>query len=316
MRDKRMFDNKPIYNLVPLPYRHVSVQPYDGLLTEQAIINHLQGKDSYRRTRYVILEQTDQCAVAAVSRESEGPLFSPITAVSVLALPDTCTKVEDITVDPGNPTALGKKAKALGLGPEATLVVHGMDGHVNFIHHPRPLKIRVVDVVPPYPAKLWRLAEQVLSYAAGLPPIELSNENITFEALASRAGAAEAYLIPCRASGLNFAVPTYFLDERPARQNWTLIACERSRQIHRHFYGDDAPCVEMCPRKSLPPETGLTLIKCCLLEEHVEVEGQRAVVPWGANLAQVEGALRKLVEINSEFGEILPNDESLAEPTP
>ncbi len=296
-----MSDQQPIYNLVPLPYRHVSVQPYEGPMTEQAIVNHLQGKDSYRRTQYVVLEQADQCTVAAVSRDSEGPLFSPITDVSVLALSDTCINVEDTTVDTGNPTALGEKARALGLDSTQTLVVHGMDGHVNFIHHPRPLKIKIVDIVPPAPAKLGRLATHVLTYAAGLPPIELITEDITFQDLAGQAEDAAAYLIPCRASGLDFAVPTYFLDERPARQDWTMIACERSRQIHRHFYGDDAPCVEMCPRKLPQDKAGLSLIKCCLLEEHVEIDGNRAVVPWGADLAQVEGALRKLVEINNEL---------------
>ena len=62
--------------------------------------------------------------------------------------------VEDEQVDTGNPTALGRKALDLELEPGATLVVHGMDGHVNFIHHPQPLKINVIDVVPPTPAKI------------------------------------------------------------------------------------------------------------------------------------------------------------------
>ena len=80
-------EQQPLYNFVPLPYRHVSVQPYDGPMTEAAIVEHLLEKDSYRRTRYVVLEQGRNCAVAAVGRKSEGPLFSAITEVSVLALP-------------------------------------------------------------------------------------------------------------------------------------------------------------------------------------------------------------------------------------
>src|SRR5688572_3705455 len=126
-------------NLVSLPYRHVRVQPYHGPMTAEAIVAHLLGKDSYRRTRYVVLEQGETCAVAAVSRESEEPLFSSITAVEVLALPDTCRLIEDEATDPGNPSSLAAKALALDLGPEATLVVRGMYGHVNFIHQPNPL---------------------------------------------------------------------------------------------------------------------------------------------------------------------------------
>lgn len=314
----RSVAGQSVQNLVPLPYRHVSVQPYHGPMTAEAIVAHLLGKDSYRRTRYVVLEQGDAQAVAAVSRESEEPLFSPITAVEVLALPDTCVLVEDEAVDTGNPTALGAKALSLELGPEATLIVRGMYSHVNFIHHPNPIKIRVVEVTPPNPPKLMGLARQVLTYAEDLPPIQLLPEYFDLRDLARQAPEAEAYLIPCRASGLNFDAPTYFLDERPERRNWTLIACERSRQFHQHFYGDEAPRIEMCPRKlapvedaehklplsppSSPPVEGkeggsgsLTLLKCCLLESHIEVNGNLAVVPWGANLAQVEAALKALV---------------------
>lgn len=283
-------------NLVPLPYRHVSVQPYQGLLTVEAIVAHLLGKDSYRRTRYVVLEQGNICAVAAVSRQSEEPLFSPITAVEVLALPDTCILVEDEEVDPGNPSSLGAKALALGVGPEATLVVRGMYGHVNFIHHPNPIKVRVIEITPPNPPKLLGLARQVLTYADDLPPIQLQLQNFDLQDLAAaHAPDAEAYLIPCRASGLNFNVPTYFLDERPERHNWTMIACERSRQFHQHFYGDESPRIEMCPRKLAQDDGSPTLLKCCLLESHIEVNGNWAVVPWGANLTQVEAALRALV---------------------
>jgi hypothetical protein len=284
-------------NFVPLPYRHVSVQPYQGSMTAEAIKSHLLGKDSYRRTRYVVLEQGDACAVAAVSRESEEPLFSPITAVELLALPDGCLLVEDEAVDTGNPTALGAKALALGLGPEATLVVRGMYGHVNFIHRPNPLKIRLIEVTPPTPPKLLGLARQVLSYAEDLPPVQLVPHYFELRDLAAQAPEAEAFLIPCRASGLNFEVPTYFLDERPERRNWTMIACERSRQFHHHFYGDEAPRLEMCPRRLAQDDGVPTLLKCCLLEDHIELDGNWAIVPWGATLAQVEQGLRALVSL-------------------
>jgi hypothetical protein len=285
--------HKLIQNLVPLPYRHVSVQPYSGSMTADAIHSYLLGKDSYRRTRYIVLEQNTNCAVTAVSRESEEPLFSDITAVEVLALPDTCFLVEDEDVDPGNPSSLAAKARAMNLGPESTLVVRGMYQHVNFIHHPNSIQIRVVEVTPPHPPKLLSLARQVLGYA-DLPPIQLVSENFELQDLAAAAADAETYLIPCRASGLEFDKPTYFLDERPPRQNWTMIACERSRQFHQHFYGDEAPRIEMCPRELAQDNGGLTLVKCCQLEDGIEVVGNWATVPWGAKLAQVEEALKAL----------------------
>ena len=40
---------------------------------------------------------------------------------------------------------------------------------------------------------------------------------------------------------------------------------------------------------------GKTLTKCCLLERGLEVDGDTAVVPWGANLDEVREGLRKLL---------------------
>jgi hypothetical protein len=105
----------------------------------------------------------------------------------------------------------------------------------------------------------------------------------------------EAYLVPCRSGGLDdLSAPVSFLDERPERKNWTMIGCERSLQFHRHYYGDEPPRVEMCPRKIAGARSELTLLKCCLLEFHMEKDGPVAVVPWGSDLAMVESALRQL----------------------
>lgn len=282
-------------NFVPLPYRQVSVQPYLGEFSEAAIIAHLSGRDSYRRTRYIILHQGERCAVAWVDRESEVPLFSAIRNVVVLALPDTCLWVEDPTVDTANPTALAAAARRAGATAEQTVIVRGLDAHVNFIHRPQPIPLRVVDVVPPAPAKLVRMVEQVIAYI-NLPAIEVREQSIDLNELAKDAPDAEAFLVPCRASGLDLHAPTHFLDERPERQPWTMLACERSCQIHRHFYGEDnAPRIDFCPRNRVPADGTPTIIKCCLLEDRIEIADQRAIVPWGAQLSHVQAALEALM---------------------
>lgn len=280
-------------NLIPLPYRRVSVQPVDVALDENAIKSYLLGREAYRRTDYIVLRRGERCAVVAVKKAGSEPLFSPITEVEVLATPDECVWTEDPAVDPGNPSQMAAKARALGLPPDATLIVQGTYEHVNFIHHPDPLVIRVVDVTPPEPPKLLSLAQKVLQYA-DLPAIHLELERIDLRALAAQVrDSSPAYLIPCEASGLDLDAPTFFLDKHPPRQDWTLIGCERSRQIHRHFYSAEPRYVEMCPRKRVVSD-GPTLLKCCLLETGIEVEGDTAIVPWGADLRMVEEALKAL----------------------
>ena len=283
-----------VKNLIPLPYRRVSVQPYPGPMTVAAIEPHLLGREAYRRTDFIVLRGAEQqTAVVAITRAEREPLFSQITSVEVLALPDTCVCVERPAVDPANRSALAEVAHDLGVGPRGTVVVQGLYDHVNFIHHPDPLVVRVVEVAPPEPPKLYGLARHVLSYA-DLPPIRLELERIEVRDLAEQVRPA-SYLVPCRSGGLDdLPAPVYFLDERPERHDWTMIGCERSLQFHRHFYGDEPPRVEMCPRRLAVADGAPTLLKCCLLETHIEQDGATAVVPWGTDLAMVEDALRRL----------------------
>ena len=171
-----------------------------------------------------------------------------------------------------------------------------MYAHVNFIHHPDPLVIRILDVAPPEPVKLYDLAQRVLSYVDDLPPIRFELERIDLNDLAA-GHEPEAFLVPCRSGGLDrFSAPIFFLDERPERrQNWLLIGCERSLQFHRHYYGDEPPRVEMCPRQLVTNSSRPTLLKCCLLEFDTEIDGHIVVTPWGSDLKMVEKAIRQLV---------------------
>ncbi len=287
-------------NLVPLPYRRVSYQPYTGAMTAAAITAHLMGREAYRRTDFVVLHQDAAHALAAIATHERESLFSPIHSVEVLALPDTCRFADAPDTDPAIPSAIAAKAHDLGVGPEDTLIIRGKYEHINFIHHPDPLVIRVVEVAPPDPPKLFGLAQHVLSYA-DLPPIRLELERVDLNDLArdsaQQAGVPPAaYLVPCRSGGLDrFPAPVHFLDERPERHPWIMVGCERSLQFHRHYYGDEPPRIEMCPRRLTGHRTVPTLLKCCLLEFNIEQDGQVAIVPWGADLRMVEEALRRLI---------------------
>ncbi len=74
-----------------------------------------------------------------------------------------------------------------------------------------------------------------------------------------------------------------------------MIGCERSLQFHRHYYGDEPPQIELCPRQLAGTRDVPTLLKCCLLEFAPELDGNMAVTPWGSDLSMVETAIRQLV---------------------
>ena len=78
-----------------------------------------------------------------------------------------------------------------------------------------------------------------------------------------------------------------------------MIGCERSLQLHRHFYGDEPPRVDICPRQRVrSPRAEPVLAKCCLLERGIEFEDGTAVVPWGSNLDEIRRALRWLTGVD------------------
>jgi hypothetical protein len=270
------------------------VQEVDVPLTEHALIAFLLGREVYRRSEYLVLRNKGQTALVAVRKQSEEPLFSPVVEARVLAGPDEMVSIEAPEVDVGNATALAHAALAHGRRGALAYVITGRYAHINFIWQPHPVQIRVTEVVPPTPPKLLAMAQQVVAYDEGLPPIDLVLEAVDIPELAA-SHPARSYLLPCRGAGTELGAPVSYLDTRPAnRADWLMIGCERSLQFHRHFYGDEPPRLELCPRRRTLSPQKLTLAKCCLLERGVEYEGNRAVVPWGSNLDEIRAALRWL----------------------
>jgi hypothetical protein len=292
-------------NLTPAQYRNVSVADVPVPLDEAALRAYLLGRPVYRRTRYLIARNGGACAVLEVSKESELPLFSPVTAVTVIARADETAFVDAPDTDTAVPTQLARAAAGHAPGARC-VIVRGRYGHVSFIADPAPVPVRVVEVVPPWPPKLVDQLDRVLGLAEDLPPVELVADLVDLNELAG-AHPAPHYLFPCRAGrgsgtavpgppGAAGGVPVSYLDEIPERAPWTLVGCARSRSIHDWFYGGDVPTVDMCPR-NLAGRAGAAgpapvITKCCLLEDRVSSDDGLVVVPWGASLAQIRDALR------------------------
>ncbi|MBV9923284.1 MAG: hypothetical protein JOY78_20880 [Pseudonocardia sp.] len=286
-----MWDRPLPANTRAHPYRGLSVQEVDVPLTEDAILAHLDGREVYRRTDFLALRHGGATALVEVRKASLEPLFSPVVAARVISGPDGTAWVARPEVDVGNATALAGAA----VPGAATTVVLGRFAHVNFIHRPAPIPVRVTEVVPPEPAKLFAQARQAVAFDEDLPPVTLVLDAVDVGATAAAHPASE-YLLPCRGSGADLGGSAVsYLDTRPAeRRDWLLVGCERSLQFHRHFYGDEPERVDLCPRNRAP-DGGKVLTKCCLLERGLAVVGDTAVVPWGANLDEVREGLRKLL---------------------
>jgi hypothetical protein len=270
-------------NFIARPYRGVSVQDAPGL-DEAALRGWLVGRRVYRRTEFVVAACGGSHAVVQVSHPVGDEILAPVDDLRVLARPEEVAYVVDSSVDTGNASQMARVARA---GARVT-VVQGRFEHVNFIVEPAPLRVRVVEVVPPEPPKLLEMARAVVDYDEDLPPVELDFAPIDLRSLARGPG---PFMYPCRCAGLDGE----FLDAGPPEiGDWTLVGCERSRQIHVALYGaEPAGRIDFCPRV-VGTADGPTLMKCCLYERGVRREGTSLVVPWGAALEEVRQALREL----------------------
>jgi hypothetical protein len=289
---------EPPPNHITRPYRGLSVQEVDIELTEPAIHALLLGREVYRRTEFLVLRSGGRSALVTVRPVEREPLFSPVAELRVLSTPDTTRWIDEPDTDVGNATSLAKAAGRHRRPGTLAYVVKGRFEHVNFIWLPAPVRIRVTEVVPPYPPKLLAMAEQAVAFDEDLPAIELVLDTVDIRELA-KANRARHYLLPCRGSGVELPGAVSFLDARPeAREDWLLVGCERSRQFHRHFYGDEPAAVDLCPRNRAGGED-LVLTKCCLRERGVDVDGNLVSVPWGSTVDEVRAALRLLCGVGS-----------------
>ena len=289
----------PVPNMMARPYGCLSVQEVDVPLTETSLTSLLLGREVYWQTDYLALRRADEVALVAVRKASTKDLCSPVVELRVLAEPRRVAWIASPTTDVGNPTALALAALRHARRGVRAYLVQGRYEHVNFIWQPALTRVRISEVVPPEPPKLFAMTQQVVAFDEDLPPIELVLDAVDLLDLASD-HPAKRYLLPCRGSGVQLHAPVEFLDTRPAvRRDWLLIGCEQSRRLHRHFYGEEPKRIDICPRRRIDrgdPE--LRLVKCCLRERGIEVGGHTAVVPWGANLDEIRGALRILTGVD------------------
>lgn len=299
-----MFELDPAApNVMPARYRQVSVASVPSLSPDD-VVAHFTGREAYHRTRFVIARldgDPERCALVELARDGSDHLFSEAVAARVLATAAECAYVRDDSIDSGVPSHL---ARAAAQCPDhRCVVVEGRYRHVSFMLNADPIRVTVLDVVPPEPSKLADQVARVLDSAEDLPPVSVSEWIVDSRSLVAEAGPPPAggLVVPCRGGGVEIeGMEVSHLDERPSFAGSTLLGCDRSQQIHRWFYGTDAPrTIDWCPRRLMDAAggaagSGLVLSRCCMLEEGTERRGDTAMVPWGATLEEVRDALHSL----------------------
>jgi hypothetical protein len=287
--------------ITPYQYRTVAFTTIGGDLSQQSLDAYFATHDVYRRTRFVVACSGDRIALVEVDKgasRTSAELFCPVRDVTILAGPDETVLVTRPEIDTAVPSQLARVAAEFP--GRRCVVVRGRYEHVNFILDSDPLIVHVLDVAPPWPAKLCDQVDRLLDTAEDLPAIQTRAQVVDLQELAAAEPAAH-YLLPCRGGGARIpdAAISYLDEVPPPNPDWVLLGCARSRAIHDHFYPDQAGSlrqIDICPARlaavSPVPADHARLTKCCLLEEHIETREDTVVVPWGASFDLVREGVR------------------------
>ncbi len=286
------------YTMFPSHCKEVSVRSVDFELTEAGIRRFLQDKRAYIRTRFYVFNSGGSWAVAEVEKDEANSVLRPISSVRVLSLPHETSFVDDPSLEVLSASVMGALQRRTGA---RCVVVRGRSEHISFFVEEAPRRLTIFDVVPPSPSKLVGMVEAALESDLQDVCVEYSVVEEDLNELASTVGTGSV-MFPCRASGLRSPLHTHYLDETKALpegrlDDITLIGCPLSARIFKAVYGREPVLLNMCP-KELAKARGMdgpVLVKCCRVKEGFDLDGNIAVVPWGARSTEVAAALRALL---------------------
>ena len=271
--------------------KDVSVRDVDVELTEKNIGELMRDWKAYTRAEYVILRNGNDHAVVKMVKEDGIDLFRKVADHEIISLPSDTVFADVPDADVVNIPAM---ASIQNEHPGKTVVVRGMFSHMNFITDVIPIRLNVIDNVPPSPSKLGVLVRKALSTGFIEHPIVPYDIVIDMKDKIKDVR-TEAVMFPCKVSGLTAGMPVYFLDEAPEiRHDVTLIGCDLSERIFGSLYKRDVRSINVCPMDAIPRNNEKTIVKCCKIKEGHKIDGNTAKVPWGATVPEVVAAINDL----------------------
>ena len=273
--------------------KDVSMREVNVPLDEASIASLMDRWNAYVRTDDLVLKNGDSYAAVRLEKEPGTGLFRKVKGFEILSLPEDTVYVEDSSLDVLNLPSL---AKIQACHPGKAVVVRGMFSHVNFIKDVEPLRLTVVDNVPPSPAKLGILVERALASGFVDLPVVPEVRIIDMADKVSEVRTKEV-MFPCRVSQLEAPMPYSFLDDAPGEVgDVTLIGCHLSQRIFRSLYNREVPFINVCPADFTEPGVK-TIVKCCKVKQGFELDGDVVRVPWGATVPEVVDAINALFSV-------------------
>ena len=139
--------------------KDISVRDVGWKLTRGNICANMEDWRAYKRAEYVVLRNGDDMAVVRLRKSPEGSLLREVTGFDIISLPEDTVFADRPDADVVNLPAM---ARIQSEHPGKTVVVRGLFSHIGFVSDVVPLRLRIIDAVPPRPSKLSYLVDMAL----------------------------------------------------------------------------------------------------------------------------------------------------------
>ncbi|MFA7063363.1 MAG: hypothetical protein WC132_04425 [Methanomethylophilus sp.] len=275
--------------------KDVSIREVGCELTRESIGKLMSDWKTYTRTEDLVLSHGGAYAVVHVEKADGKELFRRVCRYDIISLPENTVYAERPDFDVLNVPSMAKLQDEF---PGKTIVVMGMFSHVNVVSGIVPVRLRVLDIVPPFPSKLEVLVQKALD--SDFVDVPVIAEKVSMDIRDTADGVAtEGVMYPCRVCGMAAKKQQYFLDETPdIKCDVTLVGCRLSKRIFNEVYAKDVPFINICPVDHVPDDGKMTIVKCCKIKSGHTVNGKVICVPWGVTVPEIADAL------NEVFGEM------------
>lgn len=328
---KSLHNRTSEYNMfIPNHCSEVSVINAGKGFSPEKILEKLIGKPTFYLTKYVVLRERDgqlksgERASLIQLRTDKDYLLNTIVGGEVLVQPDNCLTIADPTIDEfvSNQVVL-KAASARSKDDVEGVILSGRNKNITFVYLCEkklelPLKILLVDTIPPKPSRLDTLTKA--SKDAGLISEHINIERLyvdTSTMVKETRSESVVTFTPCPADELidirhpitSFETIIYKAKNNKQPLNIDLIGCSLSRAVLKRLKKNMGLNIEIslsdiCPlhaARKIAPITDVQgfIVRCCKAlngSKTINIDDKPlTVLPWTPSLGEFVKGIDDLI---------------------
>jgi hypothetical protein len=324
-----MFKNKM---LIPKHCADVSVINVGKGFSPEKTMEKLLGKPTFYLTKYVILRERDgqlksgERASIIKLRTNGGHILKTIVGGEILAHPDKCLTISDPTIDEFilNQVAL-RAASARSNDDVEGIILSGRNENITFVYLPEqeikiPLKILLVDTIPPKPSRLDTLTKISRDSRLISEHIKIESLNVdASEKVKETCSGGRVAFTPCPTEELlnthqsvtSFETITKRAESSKPLLSIDLIGCSLSRAALNRLkktmgLNIEVSLRDICPlhaaRKVAPiADVQGFIVRCCKATESaiaIHINNKPMIIlPWAPSLGDFVNAIDDLIKL-------------------